>query len=111
MNNEAKYKDYYDKRYEIDPVYRKAVFICVDKCGIIQMETGITIKSVSSGGLLIEYKRPNGVKLSSLVFRKEQYIMEYYRLTQLAYLDNPSCMPTVKETPKRNFIEEEVEID
>lgn len=111
MNDEAKYKEYYNKRYEIDPVYRKAVFACVDKCGIIQMETGITIKSVRSGGLLIEYKRPNGVKLSSLVFSKDQYTMEYYKLTQLAYLDNPSCKPVVKEAPKRNFIEEEVKVD
>lgn len=109
--DEDKYKEYFNKRYEVEPVYRKAVIICVNKRGIIQMETGITIRSVRSGGLLIEYKRPNGVKLTSLVFNKDQYTKEYYKLTQLAYLDNPLCIPVVKEVPKRNFIEEEVVID
>lgn len=100
------YKKHFCKRLEKEPRYSKVAYECKYKRRTIITDAGVTIKSTSGGGILIQYTKLNGNKITSLVFREVQYIEEYYKISLLAEAEHPQPIKVV-EPKKKNFIEEE----
>lgn len=101
MNDEFHIKFY--KQYLREPYYQKVLYIC-EKGGRLQTETGIMLNLTNGGGIAIHYKKLNGDKLTSIVFSEEQYINEYYRISEIAYKEHPEItrpqIKRVEESPE-----------
>ena len=84
--SEEEYLTKYYKRFIREPSYYK---VLSNEGQVITTNTGIKIKAIPKGGVVIQYKKKNGNKLTSIVYKERQYIEEYYRISELAYHEHP----------------------